>query len=138
MVSRARIVPHDSHIWALVMLQPDLKEASPSARQFGGPLADLLDDVETYRRWVATLRPDDEPVGLFIVKTPGVVGGRARIDNTRLTVWGLAEQLSVGGFPTEIAKMYPHVEPKLIYAALRYYAENPEEIEADNADNDIE
>jgi uncharacterized protein (DUF433 family) len=73
----------------------------------------------------------------LIRKTPGVVGGRARVGNRRIAVWMLvqAERL---GMPREQVRTQD--EPPLTHeemeAAWRYYEAHREEIEKDVRENE--
>ena len=80
------------------------------------------------RDWVRTLREQDEPVGLYIVKTPGTLGGRARIANTRIAVWHVASQHLNGYTSEEIAGLYPHLTEEQIRAALQYFVAHEREV----------
>ena len=73
-------------------------------------------------------------IGSFITRTPGTVGGRPRIDGTRVTVQAVAICYKHGMSPEEIAFNYGHLSAAQVYAALTYYHANREEIEADIAE----
>ena len=66
----------------------------------------------------------------FITVTPGVVGGRPRIDGTRVTVQAIALSYKSGVSPEEIAFQYGYLSAAQVYAALAYYHANREEIES--------
>ena len=70
-------------------------------------------------------------IGTFIVSTPGVVGGRPRIDGTRVSVNTIAIWYKKGYNAEEIADQLEHLTLAQIYAALTYYHANQAEIEAD-------
>ena len=72
----------------------------------------------------------------LINKTPGVCGGRARIGNHRIAVWGLVEMRQNGATDEQLREAYPHVDPKLFEAAWRYAAANPAEIAFDIHENE--
>jgi uncharacterized protein (DUF433 family) len=72
-------------------------------------------------------------IGSFIVCTPGVVGGRPRIDGTRVTVRSVAICYKQGLMPEEIVQQYERLTIAQVYAALTYYHANRDEIEADIA-----
>lgn len=74
----------------------------------------------------------------ILVKTPGVCGGRIRIDGTRITVERLAVLYKQGQSAEEIAQTYPHLSLGQIYAALAYFHANRSEIEAELAAADAE
>ena len=65
-----------------------------------------------------------------IVKTPGIVGGEARIDGHRIRVIDIvAARDLVGASPEEIAgSVYPSLTLAQIYAALAYYEDHRAEI----------
>ena len=64
-----------------------------------------------------------------IVKTPDVVGGDARIRDTRLAVWGLLESRRQGSTDDRILQMYPQLTREDLAAAWAYYAENVLDVE---------
>ena len=77
-------------------------------------------------------------IGSYIVRTPGTVGGRPRIDGTRVTVRSVAVGYKQGLMPEEIVQQYEHLTIAQVYAALTYYHANRDEIEADiKAENDF-
>jgi uncharacterized protein (DUF433 family) len=72
-----------------------------------------------------------------IVSTPGFRGGRPRIDGHRITVDDVAiwhERLGMS--PDEIASAHPAISLSDIHAALAYYYENKNEIDAAIADSE--
>ena|SRR5438552_2726609 len=65
----------------------------------------------------------------YIVKTPGTLGGRARIDGTRMGVADVVNLYVRNKMPVEqITDEYP-VTLAQIYAALAYYYDHPAEID---------
>jgi uncharacterized protein (DUF433 family) len=68
-----------------------------------------------------------------IVQTPGVCGGRARIDGTRIAVWVLESLRRQGADTREIADLYPRLAAGQIDAAFAWAAAHPAEITADLA-----
>lgn len=70
-------------------------------------------------------------LGDLIIRTPGIVGGRPRINGTRMSVQTIAGWYKQGYSVEEIADQYEHLTLAQIYAALAYYHANQEEIEAD-------
>jgi uncharacterized protein (DUF433 family) len=66
-----------------------------------------------------------------IVKTPGVRGGKARIEGSRICVLDVAYLHKVGLTPEQIQIEYPDLNLAQIHAALSYYYANTEEIEAE-------
>ena len=69
-------------------------------------------------------------IGNFIVSTPGIVGGRPRIDGTRVSVNTIAIWYKKGYTAEEIAREFERVSLAKVYAALAYYHANQDEIEA--------
>jgi len=69
----------------------------------------------------------------MIVQTPEVLGGRPRIDGTRVAVRTIAILYKQGLSPEEIAGQYRHLSLAQVYAALAYYQANQNDIEADIA-----
>ncbi len=69
-------------------------------------------------------------IGTFIVSTPGVVGGRPRIDGTRVSVNTIVIWYKKGYNAEEIAEEFERVSLAQVYAALTYYHANQAEIEA--------
>jgi uncharacterized protein (DUF433 family) len=66
----------------------------------------------------------------MLVQTPGVCGGRLRIDGSRITVARIAVLYRQGLTAEDISQAYPHLPIERIYAALAYYHANREEINA--------
>lgn len=75
----------------------------------------------------------DTDIGSLIVRTPRVLGGRPRIDGTRIAVRTIAILYKQGFSPEEIADQYPQLSLAQVYAALTYYHATQAEIEADIA-----
>jgi uncharacterized protein (DUF433 family) len=70
----------------------------------------------------------------ILVRTPGVCGGRIRIDGTRITVHRIATLYKQGQTVEDIARTYPHhLLLGQVYTALAYYHTNREEIESELA-----
>lgn len=67
-----------------------------------------------------------------IEKTPDVCGGRARIAGHRIRVMDIVAWHEMRGYsPDEIVDMFPGVTLADVYAALAYYFDHREEIEAE-------
>ena len=67
-----------------------------------------------------------------IVSTPGTCGGRPRIDGYRITVEDIAVwHERIGMSPDEIVFKHPSLSLSDVYAALAYYFENREQIDAE-------
>ena len=67
-----------------------------------------------------------------IVKTPGVRGGKARIDGTRIAVADVAIAYQQGHTPAEIQTLFSSrpLTPAEVHAALAYHYDHPEELDA--------
>jgi uncharacterized protein (DUF433 family) len=78
-------------------------------------------------------RPPEAPADrVRIVSTPGTCGGRPRIDGHRITVEDVAVWHERQGMsPDEIVSAYPSLTLSDIHAALAYYYENRDRIDAD-------
>ena len=69
-----------------------------------------------------------------ITKTPGVCGGKARIDGHRVRVQDIVTDYEWNGLsPDEICQQYPSITLAHVHAALSYYYEHRDEIQADIA-----
>jgi uncharacterized protein (DUF433 family) len=77
------------------------------------------------------------PLGKPIVKTPGVVGGNARIDGTRLAIWGLEEWRRLGWDDEKILQNYPHLTATDLANAWSYVEANRSEIDEAIRQNDL-
>jgi uncharacterized protein (DUF433 family) len=67
-----------------------------------------------------------------IVSTPGICGGRPRIDGHRIQVEDVAIwHERMGMSPDEIVSEYPSITLADVHGALAYYFENRERIDAD-------
>lgn len=74
----------------------------------------------------------------LIVRTPGVCGGRLRIDGSRITVLQVATLFLQGLGAEDIADQYSHLTLAQVYAALAYFHANRAEVEADLAAEEAE
>ena len=63
-----------------------------------------------------------------VTKTPGVCGGKACIDGTRIRVNNVVFLHKDGANDEKIREAYPDLTPAQIHAALAYYYDNREEI----------
>jgi len=70
------------------------------------------------------------------VKEPGYCGGKAAIDNTRIRVNNVVFLHMDGKTPNEILVEYPDLTLAQVRAALTYYYDHKEEIEAEFAESD--
>lgn len=77
-----------------------------------------------------------------ISKTPGVCGGRACIEGTRMPVWSLVSHRQMGFTDSEILYSFPTMTPDDLKNAWAYYqmhqAEIDEDIRENNEDEDEE
>lgn len=65
--------------------------------------------------------------GVAIVKTPSVIGGKPRIEGTRMGVFLLGERVRKGGESVDdLLESYPHLSRTEVSAALAYYDAHPE------------
>lgn len=69
----------------------------------------------------------------FLAETPGVCGGRIRIDGTRITVHRVAWMYKQGESPEEIVGEYPQLNLAQVYAALAWYHTNQGQVDAELA-----
>ena len=88
-------------------------------------------NVSSINSSMATLRvPAADRVR--IVSTPGICGGRPRIDGHRITVEDVAVwHERMGLSPDEIVSAHPSITLSDVHAALAYYYENRAQIDAD-------
>lgn len=80
----------------------------------------------------------DINISSLIVSTPRVLGGRPRIDGTRIAVRTIALLYKQGLSPEEIADQYSQLSQAQVRAALAYYDANQSEIEGDIAAEQVE
>jgi uncharacterized protein (DUF433 family) len=67
-----------------------------------------------------------------ITKTPGICGGRACIAGHRIRVMDIVTWHEMRGYsPDEIVDIFPGITLADVYAALAYYFDHRDEIEAD-------
>ena len=67
-----------------------------------------------------------------IVRTPGTCGGKPRIDGHRIKVEHIAVcHEGMGMSPDEIVTAHPTISLAQVHAALAYYYEHKEQIDAD-------
>lgn len=67
-----------------------------------------------------------------IVETPGVLGGKPRIEGHRIGVHHVVEFVLYGEYAVEdvASTVYPHLSVQEVHAALAYYYRHRGEIEA--------
>ena len=71
-----------------------------------------------------------------VKKQPGVRGGKACIDDTRISVADVVALLKQGLDDRQIIARYPSLNLAQVHAAISYYYENPQELGADLAEDD--
>ena len=69
----------------------------------------------------------------MLTSSPGVCGGRLRIEGTRVTVLQIVTLYKRGETPEEISLNFPHVALAQVHAALAYYHANQAEVEQELA-----
>jgi uncharacterized protein (DUF433 family) len=70
-----------------------------------------------------------------IASTPGVCGGKPCVPGTRVRVWDIAVRAQAGESPDEILTHFPHLTLSDVHAALAYYYDNRQAIDAQAADD---
>ena len=71
-------------------------------------------------------------IGTIIVRTPGTLGGRPRIDGTRISVATIALEVEhFGNSPKGIVEEWSYLTLPQVHAALAFYYANRAEIDAD-------
>jgi uncharacterized protein (DUF433 family) len=66
-----------------------------------------------------------------IKKTPGVCGGAARIDGTRIPIWQLVEERNLGASESQLLNDYRTLKARDLAEAWNYADEHPDEIAAE-------
>ncbi len=79
--------------------------------------------------------PDAKTEYPHIVRRPGVVGGRPRIEGSRIPVWQIASRWNADETLRDILETYPHISPAAVHSALAYYWDHKEEIDAEIEEN---
>jgi uncharacterized protein (DUF433 family) len=96
-----------------------------------------LDDLELIRLIADQLSIDLDSTDVEgIKKTPGVVGGSARIREMRLPVWLLVSYHKLGKEDNWFLQNYPDLKQKDLKNAWEYYRLHQQEIEQEIIDND--
>jgi uncharacterized protein (DUF433 family) len=91
----------------------------------------LTDKVEIVQSLTKALKMS----GKGITKTPGLCGGEACIDGTRIAVWLLVEAQRIGISEAQLLQDYPHITAADLVNAWIYADAYPEEIAAAIRDN---
>ncbi len=71
-----------------------------------------------------------------VTKEAGIRGGRACIDDTRIAVVDIVAMLTQGKSAEQMLLAYPSLNLAQVHAAISYYYENKDEIEAELAEDD--
>ncbi|NET62227.1 MAG: DUF433 domain-containing protein, partial [Symploca sp. SIO2E6] len=87
-----------------------------------------LRDQQTVKICLASEHETPHP---YITKTPGICGGKAVIQGTRIPVSILIGHYQNQETPEEILAGFPQLSLAQFYAALSYYYENQSEIDSD-------
>ena len=66
----------------------------------------------------------------YIVKTPGIVGGKARVNGSRIPVWTLVAHYLNGASPEALANDF-EISLAQVHGGLAYYYEHKTEIDDD-------
>jgi uncharacterized protein (DUF433 family) len=74
----------------------------------------------------------------WVQKTPGVCGGRARIRNSRITVWGLVNARRLGAADQQLLQDIVGLTPEDLLAAWDYYGSHAAEIDEDIRENEAD
>lgn len=69
-----------------------------------------------------------------LVRTPGICGGRLRIDGTRMTVNQIVTLHKQGSSAQEIVEQYPQRSLSEIYTVLAWYHAHKDEFDKELAD----
>lgn len=85
-----------------------------------------------------TAPPENRTEHPYVVRVPGVCGGRPIVRGSRIAIWHIARLFKAGQTPDEISQEYSHLTPASIYDAISYYLDHQAEIEQDIADNHVE
>jgi uncharacterized protein (DUF433 family) len=72
-----------------------------------------------------------------IVKTPGTCGGCARVQGTRIPVWGIERARRAGKSVMAIVRAFPSLHATDVRAAFEYSDGHPREIDAEIKCNEV-
>ena len=90
------------------------------------------------RTLVGLLFPKQEIVVTGIIrKTPGVVGGSARVRDMRIPVWMIIDLRNQGWDDTKFEEYYPQITSADLKAVSDYYDKHKDEIDAEIIENDL-
>jgi uncharacterized protein (DUF433 family) len=65
----------------------------------------------------------------YLVKTPGVCGGKARVENTRICVHDVVGLLQTGESVESVTRQLPGLTRAQVYECLAYYEDHLAEID---------
>ncbi|HZK81965.1 MAG TPA: DUF433 domain-containing protein [Humisphaera sp.] len=71
-----------------------------------------------------------------VSSAPGICGGKPCIAGTRIRVWDVGSLAQTGHSPDEILAHYPSLTLADIHAALAYYYDNRQQIDAEIAEGE--
>ena len=74
----------------------------------------------------------------YVVRVPGICGGRPTIKGTRIAVQLIAALYKAGDSVEEMLQSYPHLPAAAVYDAISYYLDHQSEIEQEIVDNRLE
>ena len=74
----------------------------------------------------------------MLTSSPGVCGGRLRIEGTRVTVLQIVTLYKRGESSEELAQNFPQLTLSQVYTALAYYHANQAEVERELAEEQAE
>ena len=77
-------------------------------------------------------------IGMLVVETPDICGGRPRIAGTGVSVRRIVGWYRMGLTPEEITTEIPHLDLAHVHAALAYYHANRLEMDASMAAEETE
>jgi len=92
-------------------------------------IRDILHRLTLTSRQMVTEHP-------YIVRVPGVCGGRPIVAGTRISVRTIVERTRLGDPPDQIVVDYPPLTLAQVYDALSYYHEHQAKIDAEIAANE--
>lgn len=98
----------------------------------------VLPELTTLEKYqlLQTIMADIQYPGRAIVHTPGVVGGSARIDGSRIPVWILVNFRKIGVEDTELLEDYPTLSRGDLRNVWAYYEQHQAEIDDDIYQNE--
>src|SRR5258706_687162 len=65
-----------------------------------------------------------------VSSTPGVCGGKPCVAGTRIRIQDIVIRTELGDSPDDIVRSYPHITLADVHAALAYYYDNRDAIDA--------